>query len=845
MPTHINADGYLKDLAKEIKEPWFNMVCDLATVSGLSALDQPTLDILFALFTKRASYIGIKPSSSAATALVPTVSTDYLEQLSGFANFKLLGDSLEVSFKKRVTLIFGANGSGKSSLCESLKVLSTPAQPSRPLENIRTVGKASPTFRFKFKSDPAQQIWTHVAGYGFRQATVKYFDTAIAIQSVKNAVAPGRIIIIAPYKLHIFEWAMALTTEFRLALQQAQEDNTAKLMYALMKISAEFEKFKGYPLAAINDKSVAVLPDQIKLGEEFKDQKLLGEKQTAAAALEKATSEEGLKLLHTEHRELESFLASLNTLLTSAADLWTLEPASKVKKLAEKQAAQKMLAKALIPQNGTFDDFLGLLRAASLMCEMADAAGLECPLCKRDLSVSEVELFKQYHSLLEGDLEKDITTIEAEITSAHATSTAVGQIDRKTWDKYIAIPEDILTTAKNGSDIIIVSCGISKEPTADAKAALESLKASAITWAAQLAAKKTAIDVAAKGRNELVKQLADLRTEIEPLEYKRAIAERLVKLREAQQMVGESHFWKTNLPTFTQILKKITEKAKDAYEELVVADFEARLDLEYKALAEKGMAAFGVMLARKGSEAAVTVLPQIGGRDIEGVLCEGEQRLHALALFFAELETCQQSVLVFDDPISSFDYNYIANFCNRLRDFTVKYPTRQIIVLTHNWEFFVQLQQTLKKAGLNNDLTVQILENCVQLAEYSEEIDKLKTEIDAILALPSEPTKKQKEDLAGNLRRLMEAVVNTYAFNNQRHQFKQKSQNVSDFQRFTKLVALLQAEATQLRDLYEKLSISEHGGDPRNCYVNTDKAMFQTRYNQIVDIETAIRARIP
>jgi recombinational DNA repair ATPase RecF len=51
------------------------------------------------------------------------------------------------------------------------------------------------------------------------------------------------------------------------------------------------------------------------------------------------------------------------------------------------------------------------------------------------------------------------------------------------------------------------------------------------------------------------------------------------------------------------------------------------------------MDAFGVTLARRGSDASVTVLPQIGGKEIESVLSEGEQRVHALALFFAELET--------------------------------------------------------------------------------------------------------------------------------------------------------------------------------------------------------------
>ena len=340
----------------------------------------------------------------------------------------------------------------------------------------------------------------------------------------------------------------------------------------------------------------------------------------------------------------------------------------------------------------------------------------------------------------------------------------------------------------------------------------------------------------------MVKQLTKLRTEIEPLEYAQAIADRLATLQEAQRMVVESQFWRTKLPAFTQVLRRITEKAKDAHEELVVVDFEARLDAEYKALAEKDMAAFGVKLARKGVDAAVSVLPQVGGKGIDGVLSEGEQRIHALALFFAELETCPQSVLVFDDPVSSFDYNYIANYCARLRDFAVKFPDRQVIVLTHNWEFFVQLQTTLNGAGLSGQLSVQVLENCTVVADYSEKADELKGDITAILAAAGEPSKALKEEIAGKMRRLIESVVNTHVFNKQRHQYKQKSQPVSEFHEFTKLVRLLPAEATALRDLYGKLSISEHD-DPRNAYVNTDKATFQTRYNAIIAVESAVVSR--
>lgn len=517
---------------------------------------------------------------------------------------------------------------------------------------------------------------------------------------------------------------------------------------------------------------------------------------------------------------------------------------SKAKTLATKQIEQKILAKALIPKDGTLDGLLALLRAASPFCKLDEATGDTCPLCKRNLGASEVDLFKQYYDLLAGELENDITKLKKYLTMAGELATTAGKVDREAWNKCTTIEPEILTSIKTGSDLIAASCDVSKEPTVEAKSALELLTASAITWAKQLKSKKDAIDTAESGRGELVKQLAKMRSEIEPMEYAQAISERLVMLTEAQQIVNEAQFWSNNLPGFTQVLKKITVKSKEAYEELIVADFEARLNEEYKALAEKEMAAFGVMLARKGIDATVTVLPQIGGKDIDCVLSEGEQRVHALALFFAELETCPQSVLVFDDPISSFDYNYTANYCARLRDFTLKHPEKQIIVLTHSWEFFVQLQTILNQAGLDSKLSVHVMENCTIVADYSERIDELKNNIEDIFRTAGEPTKAKKEEIAGKMRRLIEAVVNTHVFNHQRHQYKQKSQAITAFQSFTKIVALLPTEATTLRDLYAKLSITEHD-DPRICYVNTDKAVFQTRYNQIVAIESAIIARIP
>jgi energy-coupling factor transporter ATP-binding protein EcfA2 len=839
---HPDAIGYSNDLAKKVCEEWFTMICDLAAIIGKSALDQHDLDTLFAIFTKNASYLGIKSTMTPTASTRAVALTDFLETLSGFSNFKLLPGTLQISFTKRITLVFGANGSGKSSLCESLKLLASTEAPSRPLHNVRAAGTTVTDFNYKFSSDSTVQKWSLAAGYGPRHSTIKYFDTGIAIKNVKNSVEPGRVIELTPFKLHVFEWIKLLTTQLRTALQKAQQDNAAKLRKALEEVRECFAESEGRLLATINEKSLSSLKAEIKLGEAFTQYELLQERLVAAAELEKAASAEGLKLQKAGNRELDAFLTSIGILIDSADGLWTLQPVAKANSLSAKQEAQELLAKALIPEDGTLETLLSLLRIATTLCNFESAEHEACPLCRRELSEPEVTLFKRYHELLSGQLETELTTLRADLEKAENFCKAIIELDREEWDKSSTLPPDLLTDAKVNSELIICSCGLGEEPTDQAQKALASLKELSAKGRQLLEQKAKVIEIAENGTDQLKIELAKVRREIEPLEYAKLIATRLEALREVQRMADNAAFWDSKLTTFPQLLKRITDASKEAHEELVVSDFETRLNNEYLVLTEKPMNAFGVSLSRKGNDASVTLLSHIGGKEIAGVLSEGEQRIHALALFFAELETCPQSIIVFDDPISSFDYNYIANYCIRLRDFTLRHPDKQIIVLTHNWEFFVQLQTTINQARLNGHLAVQVLENCSMIGEYSENIEDLKTEITAILTIIAEPTKAQKEKLAGIMRRLVEAVVNTHVFNNQRHQYKQKSQAVSDFQHFTKLVPLEPTEATTLRELYARLSISEHD-DPRNAYITTDKATFQSRYDKILAVEAAIISR--
>lgn len=80
--------------------------------------------------------------------------------------------------------------------------------------------------------------------------------------------------------------------------------------------------------------------------------------------------------------------------------------------------------------------------------------------------------------------------------------------------------------------------------------------------------------------------------------------------------------------------------------------------------------------------------PQI---PVASVLSEGEQRVTAIAGFFADLtESGDNSTLVFDDPVSSLDQEFRVKIAQRL---LTEAETRQVLVFTHDFAFVQYLYE--------------------------------------------------------------------------------------------------------------------------------------------------------
>ncbi len=100
------------------------------------------------------------------------------------------------------------------------------------------------------------------------------------------------------------------------------------------------------------------------------------------------------------------------------------------------------------------------------------------------------------------------------------------------------------------------------------------------------------------------------------------------------------------------------------------------------------------------------ILTRAPGVDLPSVVSEGEQRCLAIAAFFAELSTADEpSGIVFDDPVSSLDYQFREAVARRLVE---EGKNRQVIVFTHDVVFLHHLKQ------LSEELTVEQVDQHVR-----------------------------------------------------------------------------------------------------------------------------------
>lgn len=227
----------------------------------------------------------------------------------------------------------------------------------------------------------------------------------------------------------------------------------------------------------------------------------------------------------------------------------------------------------------------------------------------------------------------------------------------------------------------------------------------------------------------------------------------------------------------------------------------------------------------------------IDGKDISFVpnqpfhakecLSEGDKSTIALAFFLSKLDidpNRQDKILIFDDPLSSLDTNrrtYTIGIIKALFQ-----QMKQVVVLSHN-EFF--LHEIGKDFGGAVKNTLRITENFAAKASVIEECDLdslVKNDyfkhIEALEAFRITPDHSIKDTVLGWLRNVLEAHL--------RFKFYKEIRSMTGLKTFGRLISFLDTSGVVFRDngnratiisnlnLINGVSWKQHHGDPNPDY---------------------------
>lgn len=134
----------------------------------------------------------------------------------------------------------------------------------------------------------------------------------------------------------------------------------------------------------------------------------------------------------------------------------------------------------------------------------------------------------------------------------------------------------------------------------------------------------------------------------------------------------------------------ITAKSKSLAESYITDQIRNAFANEMKRMDLRGI---NVELVQERGQAGQTLfrvrLVGASNANVGEVLSEGELRAIGLAAFLSELSTCgEKSTIVFDDPVTSLDHRWRAEFARRVVE---EAASRQVIVFTHDLVFLHDL----------------------------------------------------------------------------------------------------------------------------------------------------------
>jgi ABC-type lipoprotein export system ATPase subunit len=632
-----------------------------------------------------------------------TASAVSLESICHHKGVNALAENQTLKFDPGLTIVYGDNGAGKTGYVRILKQACRARGREEILGNV--ISGASPskpevTIKYKVKSraDAGQWIGGDADEFISR---VSIFDMQCSAVYLKNEMN----VAFLPLGLDLFD---KLVRACRSVNQRLEAEQRALNTNALALIAPQITAGTVAAKLAANINSLTK-PETVLAVTHLKP-----EETERLVFLEKSLQDlqanEPAKLtaqLELRARRVRALAEHLRGLEATLSNVEVATAFSARKEVRTKSEEAKLLRKKTFPEGllvGTgSDQWKAMWEAAKGFSEQQAYQalgfpftdhGAKCVLCQQDLDHVATHRLKQFEEFVISTTERELRQFREDFSrridafaSLKTTTDAINETIKELRLEDEAKADAISTAlTKNEKRRVAIFTALTKDTDLEEDCpALVPTREHAQSIATEIEARIKSLrdSKAAETTKKLTDEAQELRSRLLLGKHEQTILDEIEnKKRFAAygQCIAD-----TRPNAITQKSSEVTKSVVSAglkqsfKEELYKLEF-THVEVELK---EHG-GAEGVFYHK-------LILTRNPGIEVPRVVSEGEQRCISIAAFFAELSTADDpSAIVFDDPVSSLDYQWRNAVARRLVEESKR---RQVIVFTHDVVFLLALKQ--------------------------------------------------------------------------------------------------------------------------------------------------------
>jgi energy-coupling factor transporter ATP-binding protein EcfA2 len=598
-----------------------------------------------------------------------------------------------------LTVIYGHNGSGKSSYTRILKKASGKPRATELKPNV-------------FQATPAQRKCQITYQLGDQSTTVEWHADASPIDAIRavdifdsdeasHYLSKESAAAYTPPMVGMFETLAAVCDQIK-AMLQAEQNQLVSALPAISSTFALTEPARRY--AALTAETTEETLQQFVSWTEDDSRRLneLNERLKVADPAALARQRRAKKV------QIEQIIVVLQKGFQAYGPeglkaIRELQATAKRKRQIAAEAAQVGSAKLDGVGSNTWRALWEAAKSYSQTAYPNQAFpvtnGGRCVLCHQELAPVAQQRLRDFETFVQSKLEADADSAETGYQQALKslplvpsneqinTQCEAASLTNEDWKQYLATFWGAALQVRSG--LLVGEVQGQVLPVHDISEKVAILRG----YSDQLESQASQYDQDAQGFDR-----AQATKEKNALEAKQWISQQVDAVRrevDRLKHVKAYEDWKALANP-----RKISLKAGEVAEKIITQGYVERFNRELKLL---GATRIKVEIVKTRTDRG-KVLHQLklkgavsGEAMPDSVLSEGERRIISLAAFLADVaDKPMAAPFIFDDPISSLDHDFEWNVAGRLAELA---KTRQVLVFTHRLSLYGAMEDAAKKIG--------------------------------------------------------------------------------------------------------------------------------------------------